>query len=65
MKHWRLWLYVIPVRTVAAVCVLALNLVHPIIHGTPLDSGALDALLQHIDMFAMGVAHDHQGGTSK
>lgn len=37
------------------ICWLALALVaiHPLIHGTPLDSGALDALVQQMQAWAV------------
>lgn len=41
-----------------AVCgtVALLNIVHPIIHGTPLDGGALDAVMIQLDTLAMSLA---------
>lgn len=35
--------------------VVALNLLHPLIHGTPLDGGMLDGLLQWLDVWAMNL----------
>jgi hypothetical protein len=38
------------------------NLVHPIIHGTMLDSGALDSCLMALNATCLGTAvsdHDH------
>jgi hypothetical protein len=33
--------------------VVLLNLLHPLFHGTPLDGGALDGLLQSLDVWAL------------
>lgn len=32
-------------RSIATVLVVLLNAIHPLLHGTPLDAGALDVLL--------------------
>ena len=37
-------------------CLLAavvVNALHPIIHGTPLDGGALDAFIAHVNQWAV------------
>jgi hypothetical protein len=41
-----------------AICgtVALINVLHPVIHGTPLDSGALDAVMAQLDMMAMSLA---------
>lgn len=47
----RLWTWAARRTHVAAlgVVLVALNGLHPFIHGTPLDSGCLDALLPYMD----------------
>lgn len=39
-------------RRTILIAAVVLNIIHPIIHGTPLDSGTLDACLTYIDMMA-------------
>lgn len=41
-----------------AVVVAVLNIVHPLVHGTPLDSGALDSLIANLTAAAAVVASD-------
>lgn len=38
--------------------VLVLNVIHPLIHGTPLDGGALDSVMAQLDMIAAGAAQN-------
>lgn len=38
-------MYALTARRTRLVLVLVLNVVHPFIHGTPLDGGALDGLI--------------------
>jgi hypothetical protein len=36
-----------------------LNLIHPLLHGTPLDAGALDVLIQNLNAsLAVGKVHE-------
>lgn len=42
----------------AAITVLVLvAVVHPLVHGTPIDGGALDAVFSSIQMWAVGNLH--------
>lgn len=53
-----LWLASMPAaRPVAIGAVFVLNLIHPLIHGTPADSGSLDAILGQLDAVAAGLAN--------
>lgn len=42
-----------PLRCVVCAAAAALALIHPLIHGTPLDGGVLDGLLAQLNMLAM------------
>jgi hypothetical protein len=39
----------------ALLLIFAVNLIHPLIHGTPLDGGALDGAIQALDVWAMNL----------
>lgn len=44
-------------RSVSVLVFVVLNPIHVILHGTPLDGGALDGMLQVINAWAVTEAH--------
>lgn len=40
--------------------VALVNLLHPVLHGTPIDGGALDAVLAQLDVFAASLANTRE-----
>jgi hypothetical protein len=43
-------------KSVAAPLLLALTVIHPVLHGTPLDGGALDAFILNLQIWTFQVA---------
>lgn len=56
-QHLMLAVMTIPALPLAVV-VVVLNIVHPLVHGTPLDSGALDVLIANLTAATAVVACD-------
>lgn len=52
------WVALLAGRRAAALVVFGLNLVHPLVHGTPLDGGALDGLLAWATAQAVSATND-------
>ncbi len=46
------------VRPVFIGGVMLLNVIHPLIHGTPFDGGMLDSIMGQLDMVAAGLAQN-------